>query len=130
ANYNGVDLNRNFPDAFAGLRKQPQLEESRREAEVRAVIGWLKMESFVLSANLHGGALVASYPYDNSNGGSELVGGASVSPDDDVFNHLAKVYSHNHGSMHRGEQCRDSGPFPEGVTNGYLWYSISGEHHA
>ncbi|XP_033989614.1 carboxypeptidase M [Trematomus bernacchii] len=126
ANYNGVDLNRNFPDAFAGLRKQPQLEESRREAEVRAVIGWLRMESFVLSANLHGGALVASYPYDNSNGGSELVGGASVSPDDDVFNHLAKVYSHNHASMHSGEQCRDSRPFLEGVTNGYLWYPISG----
>ncbi|KAK1906728.1 Carboxypeptidase M [Dissostichus eleginoides] len=126
ANYNGVDLNRNFPDAFAGLRKQPQLEESRREAEVRAVIGWLRMESFVLSANLHGGALVASYPYDNSNGGSELVGGASVSPDDDVFNHLAKVYSHNHASMHHGEQCRDSRPFLEGVTNGYLWYPISG----
>lgn len=37
--------------------------------QVRAVIGWLKTESFVLSANLHGGALVASYPYDNSNGG-------------------------------------------------------------
>lgn len=126
ANYNGVDLNRNFPDAFAGLRKQPQLEESRREAEVRAVIGWLRMESFVLSANLHGGALVASYPYDNSNGGSELVGGASVSPDDDVFNHLANVYSHNHASMHHGGQCPGSGPFPEGVTNGYLWYSISG----
>lgn len=37
--------------------------------QVRAVIGWLKTETFVLSANLHGGALVASYPYDNSNGG-------------------------------------------------------------
>lgn len=37
--------------------------------QVRAVIGWLRTESFVLSANLHGGALVASYPYDNSNRG-------------------------------------------------------------
>lgn len=40
--------------------------------QVRAVIGWLRTESFVLSANLHGGALVASYPYDNSNGGKHI----------------------------------------------------------
>ena len=35
-NYNGVDLNRNFPDAFAGLRRQKKLDEEKREAEV----GW------------------------------------------------------------------------------------------
>ncbi|XP_029283878.1 carboxypeptidase M-like isoform X2 [Cottoperca gobio] len=125
-NYNGIDLNRNFPDAFAGLRRQQQLDEEKREAEVRAVIGWLRSESFVLSANLHGGALVASYPYDSSNGGKELVGGASISPDDDVFIHLAKVYSHSHGSMHRGYHCGDSRPFQDGVTNGYQWYPLTG----
>ncbi|XP_070710165.1 carboxypeptidase M [Pempheris klunzingeri] len=125
-NYNGFDLNRNFPDAFAGLQRQQQLDEEKREAEVRAVIGWLRTESFVLSANLHGGALVASYPYDNSNGGSELVGGASVTPDDDVFVHLAKVYSHSHASMHQGGRCDDSRPFQDGVTNGYQWYPLSG----
>ncbi|XP_028254506.1 carboxypeptidase M [Parambassis ranga] len=125
-NYNGIDLNRNFPDAFAGVRGQRQLAEEQREAEVRAVIGWLRTETFVLSANLHGGALVASYPYDNSNGGSELVGGASITPDDDVFVHLAKVYSHNHATMHRGNICEDSRPFLEGVTNGYEWYPLAG----
>ncbi|XP_065807366.1 carboxypeptidase M [Labrus bergylta] len=124
-NSNGVDLNRNFPDPFAGLRKKPELDEEKREAEVRAVIGWLRMESFVLSANLHGGALVASYPYDNSNGGSELMGGASVSPDDDVFVHLAKVYSYNHASMHQGDRCSGR-PFLEGITNGYQWYPLIG----
>ncbi|CAI5636572.1 unnamed protein product [Oreochromis niloticus] len=67
-NGNGIDLNRDFPDAFAGVQSQ-QVFEERREAEVQAVIGWLRTESFVLSANLHGGAVVASYPYDNSNGG-------------------------------------------------------------
>lgn len=39
--------------------------------KVRAVMRWLQNETFVLSANLHGGALVASYPYDNSNGGKK-----------------------------------------------------------
>ncbi|XP_032361168.1 carboxypeptidase M [Etheostoma spectabile] len=124
ANYNGVDLNRNFPDAFAGLQRQ--LAEQNREAEVRAVIGWLRTESFVLSANLHGGALVASYPYDNGNGGNELVGGASVTPDDDVFVHLAKVYSYNHASMHQGDLCSDGRPFQDGITNGYQWYPLAG----
>ncbi|XP_068442693.1 carboxypeptidase M [Clinocottus analis] len=125
ANANGVDLNRNFPDAFAGLRQQ-QLQEEQREAEVRAVIGWLRTESFVLSANLHGGALVASYPYDNSNGGSELVGGASVAPDDDVLVHLSKVYSFSHASMRRGDLCSGGRPFLDGVTNGYQWYPLAG----
>ncbi|KAM3587720.1 uncharacterized protein V6R79_012703 [Siganus canaliculatus] len=126
-NYNNVDLNRNFPDAFSGLRRKQQPDaDQKREAEVRAVINWLKTESFVLSANLHGGALVASYPYDNSNGGSEQVGGASLTPDNDVFVHLAKVYSHNHGSMHRGDRCDDSRPFLDGITNGFQWYPLSG----
>ncbi|XP_034019150.1 carboxypeptidase M [Thalassophryne amazonica] len=123
-NQNGVDLNRNFPDIFASLREQHG--EEKQEVEVRAVIGWLKMETFVLSANLHGGALVASYPYDNSNNGRELVGGASVTPDNDVFVHLARLYSSNHTSMHLGDQCSDSRPFLEGITNGYQWYSVSG----
>ncbi|XP_056131648.1 carboxypeptidase M [Lampris incognitus] len=126
-NQNGVDLNRNFPDSFSGRRRQQQpIQEVRREVEVQAVMDWLKTETFVLSANLHGGALVASYPYDNSNGGRELVGGASVSPDNDVFVHLAKAYSYNHGSMHRGDSCHISKPFTDGITNGYQWYPLPG----
>lgn len=56
------------------------------------------------------------------------MGGASVSPDDDVFIHLAKTYSHSHGSMHRGDVCADSRPFLDGITNGYQWYPLSGQH--
>lgn len=37
---------------------------------------WLKTETFVLSANLHGGALVASYPFDNGVPGKQTRAGA------------------------------------------------------
>ncbi|XP_047660327.1 carboxypeptidase M isoform X1 [Tachysurus fulvidraco] len=119
-NKNGVDLNRNFPDAFMSN------VEHVREKEVEAVIKWLKTEMFVLSANLHGGAVVASYPYDNSNGGSELQGDSSISPDNDVFVHLAKTYSTNHASMQKGNKCYDSKDFTDGITNGYRWYPLEG----
>ncbi|XP_072530226.1 carboxypeptidase M isoform X1 [Salminus brasiliensis] len=119
-NKNGVDLNRNFPDAFSSGNGQ------LREKEVVAVMEWLKKETFVLSANLHGGAVVASYPYDNSNRGSELQGSSSVSPDNDVFIHLAKTYSLSHSSMHKGDICYDSKDFTDGITNGYSWYPLEG----
>ncbi|XP_060759010.1 carboxypeptidase M isoform X3 [Neoarius graeffei] len=119
-NKNGMDLNRNFPDAFLSNSEQV------REKEVEAVMKWLKTEPFVLSANLHGGAVVASYPYDNSNGGIELQGDSSITPDNDVFVHLAKTYSINHASMQKGSKCYDSKDFTDGITNGYRWYPLEG----
>ncbi len=57
-NFKDYDLNRNFPDFFKenSLKLQP---------ETSAVIEWMKREQFILSAGLHGGALVAAYPYEN-----------------------------------------------------------------
>lgn len=54
------------------------------------------------------------------------MGGASISPDNDVFVHLARVYSYNHASMHRGDGCGDSRTFLHGITNGYHWYPLPG----
>lgn len=48
----GVDLNRNFPDQFGQ-------EENSIQAETQALMDWIKSEPFVLSANLHGGSVVA-----------------------------------------------------------------------
>ncbi|MEQ2173078.1 hypothetical protein GOODEAATRI_027961, partial [Goodea atripinnis] len=58
--------------------------------------------------------------------GFDLMGVASITPDDDVFVHLAKVYSYNHASMKQGNLCEDSGPFRDGITNGYHWYPLEG----
>ncbi|XP_067868007.1 carboxypeptidase M-like [Heterodontus francisci] len=113
-NSNMMDLNRNFPDPF-GKRISPL------EPETEAVIQWIHSVPFVLSASLHGGAIVAAYPYDNNNQGSSNY---SRSPDDDVFKYLAKIYSFNHKTMYKGNLCKMK--FLNGVTNGAKWYSIAG----
>jgi len=66
-NANGFDLNRNFPDYFVKNRRLMIQPESR------AIISWLTQRQFVLSASLHGGALVANYPYDNQPRGTDDV---------------------------------------------------------
>jgi carboxypeptidase D len=64
-NAKGIDLNRDFPDRF-DQRIIEKLYGAKRQPETLAVMEWIKSNPFVLSANLHGGAVVASYPYDNT----------------------------------------------------------------
>ncbi|XP_060698183.1 carboxypeptidase N catalytic chain [Hemiscyllium ocellatum] len=135
ANARGVDLNRNFPDLHLAFQKlkgrnhHVSLDDNWREQteqETYAVIRWMQSYNFVLSANLHGGAVVANYPFDKA---TEPIGRGpyrriiSTTPDHKLFQKLAKVYSYSHGWMHNGSNCGDY--FPEGITNGASWYSLS-----
>jgi len=109
-NANNVDLNRDFPDQFY----DPNNTLSGRQPETRAVMEWSWSHNFVLSANMHSGALVVNYPYDGPNSGSY-----SACPDDDMFVHVSMAYSDAHPNM-------EQGGFNDGITNGAQWYAIDG----
>ena len=119
-NADGVDLNRNFPDQFAARRVL------HTQPETRAVMRWITSGHFVLSANLHGGAVVASYAYDDS--ASHIRSGAySGAPDDATFRLLARSYAQAHASMSApGDRCAPGERFAGGITNGAYWYELVG----
>ncbi|KAB0378832.1 hypothetical protein FD755_010410 [Muntiacus reevesi] len=117
-NSNFYDLNRNFPDAF-------EFNEVPRQPETVAVMKWLNTETFVLSANLHGGALVASYPFDNGVPATGTLYSRSLTPDDDVFQYLANTYASRNPDMKRNS-CRIKTGFSNGIINGYSWYPLKG----
>ncbi|OWF53104.1 carboxypeptidase D-like isoform X2 [Mizuhopecten yessoensis] len=119
-NNNRVDLNRDFPDQFPITKLKTHPEQN----ETRALMNWINANKFVLSANLHGGSVVASYPYDDS-AVHKASGHYSASPDDEVFKQLAKTYAKNHGTMHEGSVCNGD-HFVDGITNGAYWYDVPG----
>ena len=118
-NAHDIDLNRDFPDQFdATPRNRP------REPETEALIKWITSNPFVLSGNLHGGSVVASYPFDDS-AQHQTYGHYSRSPDDAIFRELALAYSRSHHTMHLGKNCPGD-DFQDGITNGAHWYDVPG----
>lgn len=109
-------MNRNFPDLF-------ECNEARFEPETTAILRWLKEIDFILSANLHGGSVVANYPFDNYVGASDtdFITEDSPTDDDDVFRSISKIYSFNHLHMNNYHSCVYEN-FTDGITNGGKLY--------
>ncbi|KAJ6735992.1 PROTEASE M14 CARBOXYPEPTIDASE [Salix viminalis] len=112
-NANNIDLNRDFPDQFFPVNN----DINARQPETRAVMNWLREMQFAASASLHGGALVANYPWD---GTEDKRRNYYACPDDDTFRFMASIYSHSHHNMSLSKE------FPGGITNGAFWYPIYG----
>ncbi|KAM3615949.1 uncharacterized protein V6R79_010114 [Siganus canaliculatus] len=122
-NAKNMDLNRSFPDQY-----DDRTADSASIPEVMAVIRWIQEKKFVLSGNLHGGTVVASYPFDDS-ASHQQQGLYSPSADDTLFRYLALVYSQHHPVMKTGQpNCPDAmeETFEDGITNGAQWYDVPG----
>uniref|UniRef100_A0A674HZC6 Carboxypeptidase Z n=1 Tax=Terrapene triunguis TaxID=2587831 RepID=A0A674HZC6_9SAUR len=136
-----LDLNRNFPDLTsevynrAGLRWArldhipiPQSYwEGKVAPETKAVMKWMRAIPFVLSASLHGGELVVTYPYDFSRHPLEEKM-YSPTPDEKMFRLLAKAYAGAHPIISDKLEARCGGNFVKrgGIINGAQWYSFTG----
>lgn len=112
-NANNVDLNRDFPDQFFTTSNNAEMGQP----ETKAIMNWLKEIHFTASASLHGGALVANYPWDGTENKRRNY---FACPDDDAFRFLASVYSHSHFNMSKSQE------FKGGITNGAAWYPVYG----
>ncbi|CAI4224597.1 unnamed protein product [Auanema sp. JU1783] len=125
SNYNNVDLNRNFPAKWPQHREASGGSETEKEVDV--VMKWLQDYPFVLSANFHGGSLVANYPFDDSTTGQDIY---SPSVDDRLFVEMAYRYARAHTTMWKtGRRCglsSDGDSFINGITNGAGWYHLAG----
>lgn len=96
--------------------------------ETWAVIKWMQRIPFVLSANLHGGELVVSYPFDMTRtpwAAREL----TPTPDEAVFRWLSTVYAGTNRAMQDPDRrpCHSQDFSLYGsIINGADWHTVPG----
>lgn len=115
ANWNGYDLNRNFPDAGGN-----QTPGGTRQPETTIMMNYLQQHNFAMSANFHDGDEVVNYPWDTW---------SRLHPDDTWFAKISKQYADT--AQHYGTTGYFQGPYGtiyegQGYTNGYAWYTVDG----
>jgi len=106
----GVNPNRNYPDFDDG--DHPDGNPWWPETETMMALA--ESQTFVLSANFHGGAEVVNYPWDTVE---------RRHPDDLWFQALARDWADLAQADSPGGYMTD---LENGITNGWDWYEING----
>ncbi|MGH0137572.1 UNVERIFIED_CONTAM: hypothetical protein FKN15_068245 [Acipenser sinensis] len=145
--YEGIDMNHNFADLNSVMWDAQEIEMDKKKVpnhyipipeyytsetamvatETRAVINWMQLIPFVLSANLHGGELVVTYPYDMTRDWAPK--DLTPTPDDSFFRWLATVYATTNQVMVNPDRrhCHNE-DFMQGnnIINGANWHTVPG----
>jgi len=128
-NENKVDLNRDFPAWFNLMHIHNKSDShmdkllKSKQPETVAVSRWIMSEPWVLAANLHDGAVVASYPWDHYLNKEHR--GDHFTADNDIFREISDKYASDHLTMKNSSVCQKYsylGP----TTNGAAWYPKNG----
>jgi carboxypeptidase D len=117
-NYNGTDLNRNFPlltENSLNIFTGEPLDTLNRQPEVRHIMNWTAENSFVLSATFHSGAFVVIYPPCE-----QMRRVDTPTPDDLLYEEIARRYTRHNLPMWNSSQ------YPDGIINAAEWFPVRG----
>ena len=109
-NINGTDLNRNYKDYYIGEHPDGESYALETQWTMQLAQDYL----FTMSANYHGGAEVANYPWDAISGRH---------PDDAWYQYVCRDYVSRARAV-SSSYMTDT--YSSGITNGYDWYQITG----
>ncbi|KTG43153.1 hypothetical protein cypCar_00020878, partial [Cyprinus carpio] len=145
--YEGIDMNHNFADLNTVMWDAIELETDKSKLinhyfpipeyytsedalvapETRAVISWMQTIPFVLSANLHGGELVVTYPFDMTKDWAPRE--HTPTPDESFFRWLATVYASTNHVMSNPDRrpCHNEDFLRyNNIINGANWHTVPG----
>ncbi|XP_053476967.1 probable carboxypeptidase X1 isoform X2 [Ictalurus furcatus] len=145
--YEGIDMNHNFPDLNNLMWDAQDLATDKKKVsnhyipmpeyytttqamvapETRAVISWMQDIPFVLSANLHGGELVVTYPFDCTR--DWIPRQDTPTADNDFFRWLAAVYASTNLVMANPDRrmCHfEDFQRYNNIINGADWHTVPG----
>ncbi|XP_017340385.1 probable carboxypeptidase X1 [Ictalurus punctatus] len=145
--YKGYDMNNNFANLNSVMWDAMELETDKSKlinhyipipkqytskdalvaSETRAVISWMQSIPFVLSANLHGGELVVTYPFDMARDWAPRE--HTPTPDDSFFRWLASVYASTNHVMSSPDRrpCHNKDfTRQNNIVNGANWHTVPG----
>ncbi|XP_067313234.1 probable carboxypeptidase X1 [Pseudorasbora parva] len=145
--YEGIDMNHNFADLNTVMWDAIELETDQSKLinhyfpipehytsedamvapETRAVISWMQTIPFVLSANLHGGELVVTYPFDMTKDWAPKE--HTPTPDNSFFRWLATVYASTNHVMSNPDRrpCHNEDFLRHNnIINGANWHTVPG----